>query len=460
MKTEFTSYSSEHALSQLIFPQSTGMKILRGIVVFVLAGIGLFVTASQIQRVQEKQDYRKDFLAIYTLTNAVAHGADPTLPIDDLARMYVDEFEGAAFPHPTPHPPTMGVLFLPLAMFPYPTAKTIWLVSQFGCLFLSIRMFDRAGGKRSSIWRVGFITVILQAWYPVFIDVSNGQVNCMVLFLLTGCWLALRSRRSWTAGVLLGLSLLVKQIAWPVLILFLFKKDLRACLATTLTIFFGYIIAGVMVGFGRLYSYFTTILPAIANLYQANPWNLSLWTLGKRMFEGTGVDPETGATFEIVTQPFFPSVVMSTIVFYFIPILCLILAAALIWKFLDSDWSFALLLCCSIILNPLSWPHYFVLALFPLFLIIRRLRENRFPPFETNLSIIIIMFLLPNIFVWKKLAAWAAGGFSATNGILTLPFAPGLLLLGPTFALCALSGLLVYYQIQSKNLQRNERVES
>ncbi len=437
-----------HLLAHVVYSNSPVMKTVRISLVVILTIAGLAVIYSHISRFIKTDDFRKDFLAIYVLANAIPRGYDITLPIDDLAVHFIEDFHGTAFPHPTPHPPTMGIVFSPLALFSYRTAKCIWIVLQFIFLFFSFHQLTRLLGLNINKGKILILAIILQSWYPVYLDVSNGQVNYILLFLLTGTCLANKNKQFAFAGILLGISLIIKQIAWPILLLFLLHRNIRAILSCAITGIAAYSLAVALTGFSIISRYFREVLPTIADFYQMNPWNLSLWTLGKRIFHGIGADSDSDTTFEIIIKPLLQSPFLSNIISVLIPLIFLMLAAFIIWKYHRLEWSFSLLILCTIIVNPLSWPHYFVLAVFPIMCIVQYLIDHEFPSLPTNTALILFMFLLPNIFVWKNLALSLSGISSNSEKIVTVPFFSGLVLMTPTFALCALFILCSYIQIQ------------
>jgi hypothetical protein len=58
----------------------------------------------------------------------------------------------------------------------------------------------------------------------------------------------------------------------------------------------------------------------------------------------------------------------------------------------DFDVAFALLLCVSWLVNPVAWSHYLAMALLPLAVVLRYLRELNFPADLTLQSLLVGIF--------------------------------------------------------------------
>src|SRR4051812_4276334 len=71
--------------------------------------------------------YSKDFGQDYLLGRAVLAGDQLYVPLQRLAARYLALPNNPSAPELiTPHPPTLGVFFAPLAMLEYPVAAMVW----------------------------------------------------------------------------------------------------------------------------------------------------------------------------------------------------------------------------------------------------------------------------------------------------------------------------------------------
>src|SRR5262249_51518197 len=80
--------------------------------------------------------YGKDFVSPYLMAKAIAGGGNPYPAVPYLPVSYLPEAPPSHYPHPTPHPPFMGILCAPLALLSYRNAAIFWLVLQGVCLML------------------------------------------------------------------------------------------------------------------------------------------------------------------------------------------------------------------------------------------------------------------------------------------------------------------------------------
>ena len=421
------------------------------ITVLVLGGLSLLTQHRWVLTT----DFEKDFLAVYVLAQTLAHGYDISLPVNDLARKYEINLNKPAFVHPSPHPPTMGFLLMPLALFGYRTAKVVWFLVELTSLYYSIYLFSIIERKPLSWkWTLG-ITLALQTWHPVILELSNGQVHGFLLLCLAGTWYAMDRNRPVLAGVLLGLGLLIKQLAWPVGLVFLARKDYRALGAAAVTVLAGYGTVALWIGYTPVYFYLTQTLPAVSALYQNHPLNLSLWTIGNRLFQGT-----PGADFaghKIALIPLLTAPAAGRLVTVAIPLLLLLVFWRSMGRMKDSDILLSLAVCLSIVLNPFSWPHYYVLALLPLAQAVHLFAMNHFPKRETNWFLVIAFFLIPTPFDWKNLAFLLSGMRYDPGHVMVIHALPSLVILIPAFAVMGLAVFLI--RVGCRNTSRNNEAK-
>jgi hypothetical protein len=164
--------------------------LLASLVLMVIA-IGALNGLTNIVRSQQGEDiYRtKDILQEWLLAKAIVTGTDPYLPTQELAERFLAVTvlvqNGS---HPTPHPPTAGLLFLPLALFEYRTAVQIWLILELGFLIMGLYLILR-NMKAARPWLLALaLMLVCLAWGPVADDLALGQLTIVHLFLLAGAW--------------------------------------------------------------------------------------------------------------------------------------------------------------------------------------------------------------------------------------------------------------------------------
>src|SRR5258708_5177171 len=215
---------------QLINARPTLARRLGLIALAMAAGIGTFFTVSLFP--SDALIYDKDFGQEYLLARAIRAGVDPYLPIEVLAERFVQVTGYLAKVHPTPHPPTVGLLALPLGYLSYPVAVRTWFVFEVLCLVALVALLIVGAKLPLQVGLAPFLGLALVAWPPINLELGLGQLMVPLLLGLVGAQVALLCGRSALGGSLLGITLLIKPIAWPWLIVLAWRRDFRAIVAT------------------------------------------------------------------------------------------------------------------------------------------------------------------------------------------------------------------------------------
>ncbi len=367
--------------------------------------------------------YSKDFVQEFLLARAFVDPThpDPYAPIRELAERYLVVVGYAVKEYPTPHPPTIGVLFSPLTLVDYSTAAAIWLAVQLASLVAAISILARAHGKHLQLTWLVALALLAIGWHPVHLDLGLGQLMIVVLALLAGARLALLRGRFWLAGALVGIAILVKVIAWPLVILLALRRTWQAVAACCATVIAGCLLVGLTSGFGTLIDYAGRVAPLLTSYFRSDPANQSLWTLGPRLARVFGFDDFTGPIL-IVASALAPAVV---------------LVGVLAWSHhrLNFDAAFGVVLCVSLVLSPIAWEMYLVVALIPAVQIGGLLTLRHSSPPIVLVSLGSVLLLLVEWDQWvalQQMIDWAPG-----SALLSLGPAFAVLLVGWSLALLA-----------------------
>ena len=387
--------------------------------------------------------YHKDFLAVYVLIRAVTSGADPLTPIDDLAYRYIGSLPFADFPHPTPHPPTLGLLLAPLAALDYRSAAATWLVIEIACLAVAIAFVLRIASAPRSPLLLGAVVLALLVWEPIGADLYLGQVTIPIMLLTAAMVRALQTHRRWLAGALLGGALLLKPVTWPLLVAVLLRRDWRTAAATVVTGLLGLVIAGWCIGLDRLLHYGWTALPAVSRQYQGGLGNISIWAFGHHLFRGFRATFGTaGTTVPVIGPPLIPAAGWETVV---APGGALVLLAIAVWatRRLSYEFGLALMLCLSIVVNPLAWSHSLVLAILPAALVVRQLWMAGFPVRETNWAVIIALLPTSPLTLGTLAIVLSQAVRPSGDGPIIFPTGLSLLVFVPLMTVLVLAALVM-----------------
>jgi hypothetical protein len=370
------------------------IKKLKVPIVLFFLFLGTVNLFKLIKTIPGDDAYRKDFFQEYLLARAVMAGLPVYTPLPELAERLEGPLPFTIFPQPSPHPPAVLIFALPLAFFSYRTALIIWLVVELTLLFFTCRLLLRRYFGVNQWWASLLVAIGLIATFPVSLELAVGQLMLLTLFLLTAGWLALRSSNDIQGGALLGLSLVVKFIGWPLILFLIFRKRWRAVLAAGSVFLVANVVGGLIVGLNQAAHYYRYVAPIGSKLYESEFLNFSTWASGRRLFAGTSNSILQTVNIEALFNA--PAVAPLMAVILTLSVVCLALLLA--HRVADFDLAVAILVCASAVVNPIAWHHYLVLLVMPAAVSIKGLMNSSFPARTTIAAALIgLALLLPHL---------------------------------------------------------------
>lgn len=373
--------------------------------------------------------YQKDFIQGYILAQAMREGINPYLPLPELVpRWLPDQTAFGALPHPTPHPIPVGWLCLPFSLLGYKRGAVTWLLFELACLIGSVYLFLRRTGKTAAAGRTAFVAFAALGWVPVTQDLWYGQLSLFLLFLLMLAWTALREGHPVWGGLLLGLMIAVKFLAWPLVVLLALRRQWKAVGTVAATLLIVHLLAIATIGFENVRDYYLKIGPMLAAYYRAHDSNFSAWTIGQRLFVGGGGN--------FYAPPLFDAPLLAKIFIPLLPVALLLFGLRLAIRAREFDTSFALLVIVSVLISPIAWTHYLVFLAIPVVLLWERLQQQAFPVRFTRIVLGLSLPLTLTQATYVMTAMWFVQGANAA-GVPTVPFWAGLLTLFPLAILAA-----------------------
>ncbi len=393
---------------------------------FVLLN-GLNGLRSSVQSLSYTEVYRKDFASGYLLAKALIHGVDPYLPLSELAVRFNLNSPTPIFPHPTPHTIAQGVLMVPFSLLPYEKAAVAWWCFELFCLAAALLLLFR-GVEQPAAWGMfGLCFVGLLGWWPITTDLLFGQMNLVLLLCLTGAWLCLRADQDKRGGALLGAAIALKMMGWPIVIFLFWQRRWRAFFSASGVFLGAQLVALYLVGRSGLTDYYLHKAPAVTKIYDHFYSNYSVWSLCLRWFEGT-------------RQSIYPSLIAPPLLDFGSHARWLAAAGVLLvllagWyqarQARSFDTAFSLLLCASLLVNPIAWDHYMLLTLIPLTITLRQSWEKKTQINWTILSALLIALPSP---VYRSVAVLFQTAV-LPGGHVTIPWAASLFTSLPTLLL-------------------------
>jgi Glycosyltransferase family 87 len=353
---------------------------LVAVLLLVLAAASAWSVREQLQ---PEHALNHDIGQEYLLARALADGLNPYLPIRDLASRYLAPTGLLDKPFATPHPPTAGVLFMPLLAVQYPTAVELWAGVELFSLILTVVLAIRLVGLPARYPLALVLAFALLGWTPVAVELALVQLTLAIGALMAAAELALLKRHDALGGALLGLSLALKPIAWPWLLVLAFQRKLSAITSAigVLAVLVGVVVWRV--GAGPVIEYLTQVAPSVSAAYATEPTNISLSTLVARLMPGAPAAHLIGV---LLTGG--------------------LVVLALGWCAVARPSlrrALAVMTCVSIVASPIAWEYDLVLLIVPATEMIAAAQHRTFPLRWTVLLVAIGMALYLPISLWHSL---------------------------------------------------------
>jgi len=190
------------------------------------------------------------------------------------------EHQLGAYP---PHTPLTSLPILPLAGFPFQTAKRIWLVCNLFFLAATIWLLARLTGFRAE----QLILLAFLGFGALYSNFLYGQYYVFLLFLLTFAFFCLERQQPTASGFLCGVIFGLKLYGGPFLLYFLVKRNWRAAAGFGAAAILMCALAIAMFGWADVHYYGTQILPRALDGEIIDPYNAvnqTYSTLLRRLF--------------------------------------------------------------------------------------------------------------------------------------------------------------------------------
>jgi hypothetical protein len=265
------------------------------------------------------------------------------------------------------HPPTSVLLGVPLAGLDYPEAFLVWDLISLGLFGVSVWLVVRQLHLRITLWNLAVAVPVLLLCNPFVQNFNQGQLNIVLLLLLTGAWSLDRSGRPGWAGVLVGAATAIKLFPGFLLLYFAARGRWRAVLTGVLSLAALTGLTLGIVGLETYQEYWHVVLPHVA---RCRDWwlNASVPGFWSKLFEAPSEH-----SVPLVDSP---ALFLAASALCCVP-LCLVLLAAIRRARTrdEHDLVFSLALVTMLLVAPITWDHYLVLLLVPLALLWVRWRR-------------------------------------------------------------------------------------
>jgi uncharacterized membrane protein len=294
------------------------------------------------------------------------------------------------------HPPTAVLLALPLGCLSFPHAFLVWNLLSLAALLVSLGLIARGLGQRYPPWVVLPLVALLMVCYPFWHQMIHGNLNLVLLALLTATWSAARAGQRRWAGAFLGTAAAVKLFPAFLAVFFLARRDWKTLKAAAATFVALSLFTAAVLGTGTYRTYLGEVLPHTAERFGTAWFNLSLASFWAKLFDPHRSDPAMHIAPLLASRPLARAAFLTSAV---------AVAAVVGWVAArarsrpDTDLAFGLSLVGMLLVSPITWEHYLLLLPLPLAVLWTRL-----PPLEPARWIFgaaVVLLWLPPVAVME-----------------------------------------------------------
>jgi hypothetical protein len=289
------------------------------------------------------------------------------------------------------HPPTSVLLALPFAFLDHSDAFLAWALLSLAALALSLWIVVRQLGIRFTAWSLLPLVTLLLICSPFRQHMNQGQINLILLPLITGAWAAERSGRPGWAGVFLGLATAIKLFPGFLFVYYLLRGRWKVLWAGALSFLAVTGLTVAVLGVGTYHEYVVNVLPEVGHFRDF--WlNASLPGLWSKLFDAPHNDE-----IPLMHSPELEAALTA--------LSCLAVLAVFTWVVwrarspAEYDVTFGLALVAMLLVSPITWDHYFLLLLVPLAVLWVRLPDG--PWWRLGFAAILVAIWIAPKTVWQ-----------------------------------------------------------
>jgi alpha-1,2-mannosyltransferase len=300
------------------------------------------------------------------------------------------------------HPPTSVLLVLPLGRVDYPHAVFIWNLVSLMALMVSLVMVTVI--LATPWWLRLPALAMLPFCHPVYGNLYQGQLNLLLVLLITMVWVFERSNWSKVAGTVLGAAAAIKLFPIYLVVYYVAQRRGRPLLATFVSFASLTLLTALVLGVDTYKDYLTIVLPWNAEFHLLG-FNLSIAGLWYKLFHpvlGEGIVPIWSSIAVARWGSVLSNLAITTVV------------AVLGYRAQSSvqrDLAFAVTLTAMLLVSPVTWDVALPILLVPFALIARSsiIAQSRW--LLAGLLLILIINCIPQ----HILVELALAGHSTTH---------------------------------------------
>jgi alpha-1,2-mannosyltransferase len=269
------------------------------------------------------------------------------------------------------HPPTSVLLALPLARFDYPDAVLVWNTISLAAFLVSLLIVAAVLPLPRTLSVPALAS--LPFCHPLYENVFQGQLNLVLLLLLTAIWVLERSGRSSAAALLLGAAAAIKLYPAFLAIYYVAQGRIRPLIFAALSFLALTFVTTLILGPDAFHDYATVVLPWNQD-FRILGYNISIAGLWHKLFH-----PIQGEMIE----PLWPSLAVARWATLLSNLAITAMVATVVHRartLTERDLAFASTVTAMLLVSPVTWDTSLLLLLVPIAVIARSAQKSRWIP--------------------------------------------------------------------------------
>lgn len=290
--------------------------------------------------------------------------------------------------------PPAVLFFYPLSLLDYSGSAALMLAISHLAFLLSLFLMFRIFRISMSQLLAFFLCIYVFNFQPLYLTLSLGQVNLILLFLICLFWFFYsRDSKDWLTAIPLAIAIALKTYPVLFLVYFLIRRQYRLLSWTSLYLIVMVIASWVILPAGSWHDWLVNVLPTGGvgeTPYQlfnpAAPWNQGINGFVSRLFLVNDFN-----------TPLIASTVLTKVFGYAAILGVLSVMVRILWKTrdhateIDRNYQIGLILLVTYLIAPLSWEHHLVFLLPCILMFYQDLLGQKFNIFYVILVVVTLV---------------------------------------------------------------------
>lgn len=284
--------------------------------------------------------------------------------------------------HINAHPPCTLFIVLPFAFLPYVQAMLLWNLVMLGLFLCSMVFVLKTLNLPWRWWSLFPAGTLFLLCGPVQSQINQGQWNFLLLALLLATYYFDLKKKPWLSGISLGFAAAFKLSPLFLVLWFVLDRKWKNLFAFILSFMACNLLAIIVFGLADTRDYLFRVLPGVSE-FEGYPGNISWNGFMSKLFfpehpellPPLKLAPTLGKALALILQVAFTSL---WVVLFFLPMPE------------KRERLFFLGIVIMLLVSPITWDHYLVLALPALAFSWRDLRQH--PMLNVFFLITLVLF--------------------------------------------------------------------